>query len=153
MTYDASSRKDIRKAEKAADLESRLRTEFLKTAMAHSDGRAWFYALLSDCHVFDGTFIPDAMVLAFNTGLRNIGLRIFSDLQTSCPSEYLTMMREYHARRTSPERSSQPESGRDDTGSEPTTDLLPSAEPDGSSDADTTAELWHRGFVDYGNTH
>lgn len=138
--YDASSRKDIRKAEKQASIAESLTTDYLRRAMSTIEGRAWFYELLEFCGIFDGTFVPDALALAFRAGARNVGLKTFAELQSACPDHYLTMMREHHARSTAAERSVEPILGRDDTRPEPEPadeDGATGTEPDRPSDDDS----------------
>jgi hypothetical protein len=98
MTYDASNRKDIRKAEKRAAEVDRARAEFLRHAMSTTAGRLWFHDLLTECGVFrvDPTFDPHRDY--FLLGIRNIGLRIFAEIQATTPDLYILMEQEAYAR-------------------------------------------------------
>ena len=122
--YDASNRKDIRQAEKEAARSEAERIEWLRLALSSIGGRSWFWNLLSSCHLFSDPFSGQALQEAYLKGERNIGLRIFAEIVTYCPDQYLLMIRESNARDTA--RSQQPRSqdpGGDDLGSEPATDL------------------------------
>lgn len=100
MTYNAGDRKDIRRAEKEAQVAERQRLLYLHSAMASAQGRAWFHDLLEFCRIFSDPFTGDALVEAYNKGQRNVGLKIFADILSECPDQYLTMMREANDRRT-----------------------------------------------------
>ena len=143
--YDASNRKDIRAAEKAAKLSELNRVNFLVAAMSTAQGREWFYDLLEFCHIFNDPFSGQALLEAYRKGERNVGLRLFSDILTHCPDSYAQMIREENGRRTEravrdsrrndpaargdpdsadAERSDSPDSGWDVEGREPEPDVL-----------------------------
>lgn len=98
MTYDASSRKDIRRAEKAAAELERSHTDFIVAAMSTVPGRAWFYHRLAACACF--TDIPsfDPHRDYFSAGRRSVGLQDLAAIQTHCPDQYLQMIREENVR-------------------------------------------------------
>ena len=98
MTYDASNRKDIRRAEKAEFEAERERIEFLRAAMSTRQGRAWFHAFLSECHLFSDPFTGNALHEAYLKGERNVGLRQFAMISAHTPDHYITMMKEENAR-------------------------------------------------------
>lgn len=120
MTYDASNRKQIRAAEKAAERLEQDRIEFIRAALATTQGRTWFYHFLADCGVFqiDPTFEPNRDYFAL--GMRNVGLKVFADIKSNCPDLYILMEQQEHARILSltaaTERSSSPNPGRDSQG-------------------------------------
>ena len=95
MTYDASNRKSIRRAEKAAELAIANRISVIRSIMATAPGRDWMHSLLTRCSIFHTPFSPGAPDLtAFNCGQQNIGLTIFADVTAHCPNEYTLMMTE-----------------------------------------------------------
>jgi hypothetical protein len=96
--YDASSRKDIRKAERASRAAEVARIDYLKAAMSVPQGRAWFHDLLVFTHVFDDPFTGNALAEAYRKGERNVGLRIFADIVAHCPDDYIKMVREENGR-------------------------------------------------------
>lgn len=99
MTYDASSRKDIRAAEKLATHAESQRITFLCAAMDTIPGRAWFYNLLSSCHIFADPFTGIALAEAYSKGERNVGLGIYADIVQYCPDQFVQMIKEAnHAR-------------------------------------------------------
>jgi hypothetical protein len=121
--YDASNRKSIRAAEKAAKRLEADRVEFLQAALGTRQGRTWFYHFLADCGAFVIAPSFDPHQDYFQLGQRNVGLRIFAEIKSHCPDQYILMEREEYARiaalesnldRAAPaEQSGSPDSGRD----------------------------------------
>jgi hypothetical protein len=109
MTYDASDRKSIRKAEKAARIVDRAREEVITNLMSTTQGRQWLWDLLSSCHVFAQTFTSDPLMTAFGEGRRAIGLELLSDIMSACPDQYITAAREANVRHYSNNRSADAE--------------------------------------------
>ncbi|SRR6266702_1601579 len=116
--YDASNRKDIRKAEKDARQAEITRINYLQAAMSHWQGRQWFYDLLEFCHCFNDPFTGEALTEAYRKGERNVGLRIFADIVAHCPDDYIKMVKEENGRRTesATERSRSEDADRGDQG-------------------------------------
>src|SRR6266404_8519575 len=115
MTYDASDRKSIRKAEKAARLADRARQEVIVNLMSTTFGRAWLWDLLSSCHVFGQTFTSDPLMTAFGEGRRAVGLALLGDVMLACPDQYITAAREANVRHNSDDRiASTEQPGRED---------------------------------------
>lgn len=114
MTYDASNRKDIRRAEKEARALEIAKLDYLKAAMTVPQGRQWFHDLLEACHLFSDPFTGDPLREAYSKGERNVGLLIYSEIVTHCPDDFIKMMKEAHGRRierdTRDNRSSDPAS-------------------------------------------
>jgi hypothetical protein len=100
--YDATSRKDIRRAEKELAAAAEASARFVRVAMSTTSGRKWFHSLLASCGVFtiDPTFEPNRDY--FFLGIRNVGMRIFAELQTACPDLYILMENEAHDRPSNP---------------------------------------------------
>jgi hypothetical protein len=130
--YDASNRKQIREAEKAARRADKDRVEFLRATLNHVQGRTWFYTLLADCHCFNQPPTFDPHKDYFALGERNVGLRIFAEIIAHCPDQYLQMMKEADARDlltdTRTEHAGSPEPGWDVEGREHSEQ--PDSEPD-----------------------
>lgn len=109
MTYDASDRKEVRKAEKAARIADRARQEVITNLMSTTQGRQWLWDLLANCHVFAQTFTADPLMTAFGEGRRAVGLALLADVMISCPDQYITAAREANARYNSNDRSTDAE--------------------------------------------
>lgn len=94
MTYDASDPKQVGEKAKEAKAAQSARVNFLVSAMSTREGRLWIRDLLESTKVFQTSFSPESLKMAFNEGERNIGLRILADVMTSCPDRYIEMMKE-----------------------------------------------------------
>lgn len=100
MTYDASSRKDVRKAEKSAARAERNRGEVLRTLASTTAGRQFLWEQLEAAHIFTTPYSSDTNQTYFNLGEQNAGLRLLTDITRYCPEEFIQAMREANARRT-----------------------------------------------------
>jgi hypothetical protein len=105
--YNASERKDIRRAEKAAAISARERVEFIVAAMTTKQGRSWFYEFLVSCHIFNDPFTGNALLEAYSKGERNIGLKVYNDIVTNCPRDFVLMMQEASIKDLTDERRSE----------------------------------------------
>lgn len=112
--YDAGSRQDVRRAEKAsrqADLDTR---ETIVNLMSTASGRHWVHSLLETAGIFHSIFSSDPLTMAFNEGRRNQGLQLLNDIMRWCPDDYVQMMRESNARSSAAaEHTRSQNSGRD----------------------------------------
>lgn len=141
MTYNAASRKDIRRAEKSAALAETTRIEFLVVGMSTIPGRAWFHDLLARCHLFSDPFTGDALLEAYSKGERNIGLSLFADIVANSPDHYITMMREAQHRNLADEQRRHNDGSRPDPDSDAERALSEGAgwdadQPDARGDAE-----------------
>ena len=119
MTYDASSRKDIRRAEKDSRLIDRQRTEIISGLMQSTSGRAYLWNELSLAHIFATSFSLDPLQMAFSEGERNCGLRLLNDIMETAPEDFILMMREQqHGRRNPDERPGSSNGDGSDSGSD-----------------------------------
>lgn len=117
MPYDASNPRHVRKAEKQSRAFEASASLYLQHAMATVEGRAWFYALLGRCHIYHNPYSGDALNTAFTCGEMNIGQQILAEMMTSCPEQYLQMIREHSdGGRTSTSTSDRHSRDREDTG-------------------------------------
>jgi hypothetical protein len=75
---------------------SKRRDQLLKLRLFLADpvGREYFYDLLASCHVYSTSFGTNALMMAFNEGERNVGLRLGADLTEAAPDLYLQMLKE-----------------------------------------------------------
>lgn len=68
---------------------------FLRTkVMQDPDGRKWVFDLLEEFRIFSTTFHIEPAASAYNEGQRSVALRIYRDILTSAPDEYLVMLKE-----------------------------------------------------------
>lgn len=67
------------------------RTKFV---MSTPEGRSFVWDVLASTGLFRQSYVPDSNGTAFNEGQRSVGLRMYADLETHCPEQYLLMQRE-----------------------------------------------------------
>lgn len=118
MTFDASDRKAIRRAEKDSAIADRQRGETIHALMQTTAGRTYIWAELAACHIFHTNFSLEALQMAFSEGERNAGLRLMDSVMEFAPDEFLLMWRENSAR----ERTRQQPRGADPRGDVDSTD-------------------------------
>jgi hypothetical protein len=120
--YDASNKKHIKIAEREARAMDDTRAGFISHIMGLVDGRTYIHDLLTACHIFRQPFSPNAQVTAFACGELNIGQRLLSDIMRFCPDDYIVMMREANARKSTSDARrgrSDKDAGGPDSGSIP----------------------------------
>lgn len=118
MTYDASNRKDIRRAEKESRQLTRQRGEVIIALMQTPAGRAYVWSELSSAHVFTTSFSTDPLQMAFTEGERNTGLRLIDTIMEWAADEFILMWREVSAREHSREQPRSADADGGDQGSD-----------------------------------
>src|SRR5215469_13624190 len=99
MALNPNERKDVRRAEKLAAQREAARVAYTQHIMSTVDGRGWMHAHLEQCNVFRSPFVRgSADLTAFNCGSQNVGYQLFLDVVNNCPTEYILMMQEAHAK-------------------------------------------------------
>ncbi|HPA06702.1 MAG TPA: endopeptidase [Candidatus Hydrogenedentes bacterium] len=68
----------------------------LQKLMATPWGRRIAWRWLDRAGVYRLSYSDNAMAMAFNEGRRNEGLRLLAQLDSLCPTEYLTLLKEAH---------------------------------------------------------
>ena len=131
MPYDASSRKDVRAAQKQARLAEQQRREIVNGIMSVEPGRRWMCDILEVCHIFATSYSDVGLRMSFMEGQREVGLRLLMDIMQSCPDQYIQMMRERNERNAADDARARKGSRRDDSRSD---------EASGVEDADDGTE-------------
>lgn len=86
--------KVVIKQERLADRLANRRRKQLRAQLNTPEGRAWMFWLLSETHVFRTSFDGQSLRLAFNEGERNIGLKLWADIQDVAPDLFTVMCQE-----------------------------------------------------------
>lgn len=81
-------------ADQQLALAIQQQAEDFKWLMNDPRGRRLVWRQLADAGVFQQSFNPEAMTMAFNEGRRASGLQLLSQVHTLCPDLYTTMMKE-----------------------------------------------------------
>jgi hypothetical protein len=118
MTFDASSRKDVRRLEKESARIDKERQTVIYQIMDTTTGREYIWNELSAAHVFQTCFSSDPLQMAFLEGERNAGLRLMADIMENCPDLFIQMMRESNDRERARQQSGSPNGNGSVGGSE-----------------------------------
>lgn len=95
VAYDTSDREAVNTARKKDARWRRERLEVVAGLMDLKQGRAWMYALLDVCHIYQSPFYQgDPHNTSFRCGEHNIGLRLLADVQAAAPKQYIQMIEE-----------------------------------------------------------
>lgn len=92
--YDANDPKQVKRRDIEAKRREKNSREVLATLLATPAGRNWMWELMAATHIFETSFAPDAMNMAFREGERNIGLRLVSQITSTIPDAMVQMMKE-----------------------------------------------------------
>ena len=93
--FDASDPDQVNFARIKAGRKHTERLRVVRALMENKECRAWLYELLAFCNIGGSPFVqgqPDAT--AFKLGQQNVGLMILSDINSSAPELYMTMISE-----------------------------------------------------------
>jgi hypothetical protein len=116
--YDASNRRHVERAEKAAKSAGRQRDEAIRWLMGDGRGRRIVWSLLGQAGVFRSSMASAPELTAFNEGRRDIGLALLADITRLCPETYALMQAEQAvsdtARQTKALSTGEKNDGRDD---------------------------------------
>lgn len=135
--YDASNRRHVADAAKAAKAAEQERLNIVRGIMSLKAGRAYIHDELVSCHVFATSFTTDALQMAFSEGERNRGLRLLNDVTLVDPEGYVDMMREANERQLAADRRQQQSADADN-----------SAHREAGDGADPTGDEAEPGFFD-----
>lgn len=111
--YNASDRKDIRRAEKSAKLAEANRRAVLVGLMSTIPGREWVWNKLAEASIFATTYSDSTNRMYFLEGQRAFGLALLDDILAACPDQFIQAMREQNARRTERDAADATRSDRD----------------------------------------
>ena len=135
MPYNAGNRKDVRTLEKEAKQQEKQRHEIVKGIMSVAAGREWMHNLLEHCHCFATSYSDVSNRMAFMEGQREVGILLLTNIMAACPDNYILMMGEANARRSSIDaRLDRKDSNGGDSGSGPDDDTSGSGDDDAAGD-------------------
>lgn len=92
--FDAGDERDVRKRKRETKNARFLRIETLKTIMSTPNGRQWIWWLLGETHISGTSYSDIPSRMAFMEGERNVGLKLFAELQKHCSGDYAKMVNE-----------------------------------------------------------
>lgn len=93
------SRFDAGDAEAVAARAERLATEGARRAaglryiLEDRRGRDWLWSLLEGCRIWSSSYTGDQTTV-FNEGMRNVGLKVLTEIDAAAPEALVTMITE-----------------------------------------------------------
>lgn len=103
-TFDATDTAAEDNARREVARHERMDADAIRYVMHRPSGRAWFYRLLTDCHIFGAgrvgpvagtSFVPGSSDVTFyQLGEENIGKRLMMEAMNASPDLYLLMIKE-----------------------------------------------------------
>lgn len=94
-SYDASDETAENNAKRDEARKQREDNETLKRLLSHKNGRAWFYRILENCHIYATPFSPGEIHdTIFRLGQEDIGKRMMLSAVYACPDLYMVMLAE-----------------------------------------------------------
>lgn len=98
MTYDPldirGQETDQVEAAKRAALRARDLADDIRWLMSNKRGRRIAFWLLELAGVYRTSFTGNSNSTFFNEGMRNVGLALMKQIDTTCPQHYITMLDE-----------------------------------------------------------
>lgn len=93
---NTTNEKQVKARTEAAQRRARIAVEDMVAIMTTPAGRRFMWSLLADTHMFHTSYRFGGAVedVVFREGERNIGLQIFTRIQTACPDLYAVMVTE-----------------------------------------------------------
>jgi hypothetical protein len=92
--YNAADPAKVQGRQSKAKREQAEADSALRNLLNTTPGRRWVWQLLCECGVFASSFRDSALVMAFEEGKRNVGLRLLADVMRVAPEQYQTMAEE-----------------------------------------------------------
>lgn len=91
---DVGDAPTVKQRKKKVELERDRRDEDIRVAVATYQGRSLLWSQLEQAGIYHTTFNADAMIMAFNEGMRQIGLLLLQRIDEVDPNAYAKMRRE-----------------------------------------------------------
>lgn len=94
--FDAGDAEAVGRRAKAIAKEQARRAAGLRYVLADRRGRDWLWSLLEHCRIYETSFTGDSATF-FNEGMRNVGLKVMTQIAAADPEALVTMMTENRA--------------------------------------------------------
>jgi hypothetical protein len=91
---NAADEGQVREAEKKVRLVRDRELNDIRHILSSPQGRRFLWRYLSACGVYKISFDHSGSITSFNEGMRNIGLKLLSDVTDASPEAYIEMMKE-----------------------------------------------------------
>jgi hypothetical protein len=89
--YNAGDAQQVAKAQSKAKIREHLKKSGLRKLMSDPESRVWMWDLLILCGFSRSSFSHDALTMAFNEGMRQVGLQLVAEINRLDPNLYVKM--------------------------------------------------------------
>ena len=93
-THDLNDAEAQAERDKVLKIRALVREKMLKEQLSQPSGRAFYWDLLSACHVFESIMPGDEATTNFLLGERNVGLRLMHEIMAAAPESFIQMLKE-----------------------------------------------------------
>ncbi len=94
LVRDASSKSEIKDADRKIERLNERRADDLKTILSTIEGRRWMWNFLGACNLFQSPWADSGSKLAKNVGKQEIAQDLMNEIIAADSDLYLTMQRE-----------------------------------------------------------
>lgn len=94
VVTNAASGKQLREAKKRIRARKIYAKQDMLDILRIPAARRYLWKLLGDCGIHSSTFSQDTGLMAYKSGMQDIGHRILADVTGASPEAFLLMMRE-----------------------------------------------------------
>lgn len=94
LVKNAADEEQVKKAESKLKRVRERELADIHQILQSQYGRRFYWRYLTECKVFETSFSHSGSITAFNEGVRNVGLKLLTDLNEASPDSYLTMLKE-----------------------------------------------------------
>jgi hypothetical protein len=92
--YNAGDAQHVAKREKSQKTRNLQKKAAFRKIMSDPEGRMWMWDLLEMCRIHVTSFSSDSLAMAFQEGMRNVGLILEAQIFQLSPELYLKMLTE-----------------------------------------------------------
>lgn len=101
--YNAGDAQHVAHRQKSRKTRDLQKKAALRRLMSDAEGRMWMWDLLTRCGIYQSSFSPEALGMAFQEGQRNIGLHLTAEINRLSPEMYARMVAENQTRENATE--------------------------------------------------
>ncbi|SMF64646.1 hypothetical protein SAMN06265365_12335 [Tistlia consotensis] len=94
--FDAGEAAAVAERAKRMTREQQRRAAALRYVLEDRRGRDWLWSLLEDCRIWTSSYTGDTATF-FNEGMRNVGLKVLTEITETVPEALVTMITENHS--------------------------------------------------------
>lgn len=98
LVKNAADESQVKGAEQKMKSARERELADMRFILSTAQGRRVIWRYLEACGVFQISFNHSGAITSFNEGMRNIGLKLLTDINDAAPEAYVTMLKEKETR-------------------------------------------------------